>query len=75
MLRHTHTHTHTRTHAHTHTHTHTHMYSYRQCLVMLRHHERVWIDAASYLSEAAELAQQRGDSNAVVALEADVVGT
>ena len=42
---------------------------------MLRHHERVWIDAASYLSEAAELAQQRGDSNAVVALEADVVGT
>jgi len=50
-------------------------YAYRQCLVVLRHYERIWIDVATYLSEAASEAQQRGDSNAAIQLESDVIET
>eukprot|EP00038_Savillea_parva_P013449 m.8376 g.8376 ORF g.8376 m.8376 type:complete len:714 (+) comp2529_c0_seq1:271-2412(+) len=49
--------------------------AYKQCLVVLRHYERIWIDHATFLSESAAEAQQRGDSNAGIQLEADVIET
>eukprot|EP00041_Stephanoeca_diplocostata_P017962 m.372340 g.372340 ORF g.372340 m.372340 type:complete len:694 (+) comp20871_c0_seq1:257-2338(+) len=44
-------------------------YAYKLALLCLRHYERLWIDATSYLGDEAKLAQAAGDSNAAEQLE------